>query len=77
MVHKGCSRSTSQMKEFSAVCQWPLLSAVFTKVEVTADAITASAEVPESWLCSVDLIGFLCLLLSLLLSVVQAAEVHS
>ena len=66
MVPKACSRSPSQMKEFPSVCQWPVLSAAFRKVEETSDALTASVEIPESWLCSVDLPGFLCLLFSLL-----------
>lgn len=47
------------MKESSAVCQWPLLGAVFRIVEVTSDVVITCIEVPEFWLCREDLIGFL------------------
>lgn len=63
------------MKEFSAVCQWPLLSAVFGKAEVTSDAITASVEIPEA-LALQHRPHWLPLFIVLTVVVVQAARVH-
>ena len=63
------------MKEFSAVCQWPLLSAVFGKVEVTSDAIAASVEIPESLTLQCRR-HWLPLFIIVTVAVVQAARVH-